>query len=190
MKEGRGIQDIGIYQNETFVPVIGWEGVYEVSSFGYVRNVERFTSNNLKVLPTIKKCEIVDGGYMRITLVKRPKIERKMLSRLIAEHFIPNPQNKPEVNHKDGNKLNNHVSNLEWVTKKENCKHAYNYGLKGNKIPRKKLSNKVVLSIYNEQTSLNKISIKYNLPKLTIQSIKSGKRYSSVTGKQYFGKKY
>lgn len=68
-------------------------------------------------------------GYVVTDLYQDGKRETRRMSRLVAEAFIPNPDDKPEVNHKDGNKLNNNVSNLEWCTKKENCRHAWDNGL-------------------------------------------------------------
>ena len=68
-------------------------------------------------------------GYLLVDLYKEGTRSKKRVNRLVAEAFIPNPHNKPEVNHKDGNKINNNVSNLEWATKKENCRHAWDNGL-------------------------------------------------------------
>lgn len=81
-------------------------------------------------------------GYEIVDLYKNGKRKTVRVHRLVAEAFIPNNDNKPEVNHIDGNKHNNNVDNLEWVTKKENCRHAWNnnlikpsYGMKGKKNP-------------------------------------------------------
>lgn len=81
-------------------------------------------------------------GYLITDLYKNGTRISKGVHRLVAEAFVPNPYNKPEVNHKDGNKHNNEANNLEWVTKKENCEHAWNtglarasYGMKGKKNP-------------------------------------------------------
>ena len=68
-------------------------------------------------------------GYLLVDLYKDGERSKKRVNRLVAEAFIPNPDNKPEVNHKDGNKSNNNVDNLEWATKKENCRHAWDNGL-------------------------------------------------------------
>ena len=68
-------------------------------------------------------------GYPSIDLYTNGERRTRRVHRLVAEAFIPNPDNKPEVNHIDGNKHNNDVSNLEWVTSKENCRHAWNNGL-------------------------------------------------------------
>lgn len=77
-----------------------------------------------------KDCSTRDRkGYLSVDLYKDGKRVTRGVHRLVAEAFIPNPENKPEVNHKDGNKHNNSISNLEWVTKKENVRHAWDNGL-------------------------------------------------------------
>lgn len=68
-------------------------------------------------------------GYLAVDLYDGGKRSTERVHRLVAEAFVPNPDNKPEVNHKDGNKHNNNASNLEWVTSKENCRHAWSQGL-------------------------------------------------------------
>lgn len=69
---------------------------------------------------------INSSGYLMVSLSNRKK---HCIHKLLAAHFIPNPENKKQVNHKDGNKLNNQLNNLEWATPSENMKHAYKSGL-------------------------------------------------------------
>lgn len=113
-------------QTEKWKPVIGYEGLYEVSNFGRVKILKNIHKNNES---TFAKIESIPNGYLRIGLTKNGNIKRYCVHKLVAIHFIPNPQNKPEVNHEDGNKQNAHYSNLSWVTKSENIKHAIRTGL-------------------------------------------------------------
>lgn len=102
----------------------GWEEYYEVNTDGEVRN---------KLTRHILIGDINTGGYCRVCLYHKghsPEKERFFRHRLVAQHFIDNPQNLPEVNHKDCNTLNNSVENLEWVSKKENELHSRKYGCK------------------------------------------------------------
>lgn len=98
---------------------------YSVSDHGQVR---RDDTNHIK---TPNKDRY---GYEKVDLYQYSERSTKKIHRLVAEAFIPNPDDKPEINHKDGNKENNHVSNLEWTTKRENIDHAMEHGLlKGRK---------------------------------------------------------
>ena len=92
---------------------------YEVSNTGKVRRYGSDKDNSTRD----------KNGYPSIDLYDNGERSTKRVHRLVAEAFIPNPDNKPEINHIDGDKHNNDVSNLEWVTSKENCQHAWNRGL-------------------------------------------------------------
>jgi hypothetical protein len=88
---------------------------YEVSMWGEVRNIRR---------GTIMSQSLNDKGYPRVELWEKGKRAKKLVHRLVAEAFIPNPENKEIVNHKDANKSNPNVGNLEWATNVENMIHA------------------------------------------------------------------
>ena len=76
------------------------------------------------------KPQVHTQGYLQVKLYKDGKGRKFKIHRLVSEIYIPNPHNYPQVNHIDGKKTNNHVSNLEWCTSSQNIKHAYNTGLK------------------------------------------------------------
>lgn len=100
----------------------GTNGMIEVSEEGQIRSL-------LRGVPRILKTQTDNKGYQRVRVtINRQKMSFKV-HREVAKAFISNPDNLPQVNHKDGNKGNNHISNLEWITNKENCHHAIQNGL-------------------------------------------------------------
>lgn len=108
---------------EIWKPIAECNGEYYVSSWGRVKS---FKFGKERIL----KFGLIGNGYPMIQICyanKKPKCE--IIHKLVAILFIPNPDNKPQINHKDGNKLNNHIDNLEWVTAKENTNHAWRTGL-------------------------------------------------------------
>lgn len=109
--------------------IVGYEDTYKISESGEVWSKDRVCVDSLgrKRVRQGKKLtpDIAPNGYYRVTLAKNGKKKQKYLHRLIAEYFIPNPLNLPQVNHKDGNKLNCKIENLEWVSVQDNVIHAY-----------------------------------------------------------------
>jgi len=101
---------------EIFLPIIGYEGLYEISNLGRVKS---FASSNVRKIPFMK-IYIGKIGYPIVVLSKNNKSKHKYLHRLLAEHFIANPNNLPVVDHIDNVKTNNDIDNLRWVTKRQN----------------------------------------------------------------------
>lgn len=100
----------------------GFEGLYQVSNTGQIRSLRFGKTKILKVMAD-------NRGYKSLSLYKNGKGKTYRVHRLVAQAFIPNPNNLPEVNHKDENKANNHVSNLEWISHKDNV----NYGTRNKR---------------------------------------------------------
>lgn len=116
--------------DEIFKDVKGYEGIYKVSNFGRIKSL----GNNYNRKEKILKGTNNGSGYFMVTLSKHGKQKTDLVHRLVAIAFIQNSENKKCINHIDGNKANNCVNNLEWITYSENNIHAYLIGLKiGNR---------------------------------------------------------
>lgn len=109
---------------EEWKTIEGYEN-YEVSNFGNIRSLNYNSQNIIKLL----KPAICSSGYYGVALCLSGKAKTFLIHRLVGIYFIENTENKLEVNHKDGNKLNNYYTNLEWCTRLENAKHASNNNL-------------------------------------------------------------
>jgi len=172
---------------EVWKNINGYENIYSVSNHGRVKTLGH---NNNKYHPKKEKIRIPsdrNGGYLGVILCKEGVTKMFSSHRLVAEYFIPNPNNLPFVNHKDGNKLNNHYTNLEWCTRSENMKHAYDNNLVnkavGSRIYNSKLNEEKVLKIrqlYTNGVSQIKIASLYGVTKSNIQYIINHKSWKHI----------
>lgn len=176
-------------EEEVWKPVVGYEGLYEVSSLGRVRSFLRRRNKNqdFYILSSSK----TKGAYKSVDLYKGNS-ERKNLAihRLVALAFIDPVEGKTDVNHIDGVKANNRVQNLEWVTRKENVAHAIRLGLRssvGESNGRSKLSERVALEILRLYSSSNKkrgifilLSRQFGVSYSIVKSIAHRKRWKHL----------
>ena len=157
----------------------GCEGRYQISNFGRVKsmpNCRRFEAKILK--PWLNR-----QGYLIIDLCINGRGKHFPVHQLVARAFIPNPENKPEPNHEDGNKLNNFVGNLKWVTRAENVKHSFEMGLqpKGEDAPNAKLTNaqreeirQIVVIKGDPEFGINALARKYGVTQGVIRQVLYG----------------
>lgn len=118
---------------EIWKDIAGYEGRYMVSNFGRVKSMKYLAHDGEKIMKSVRH----HTGYMIVSLGRKPR-KMFLVHVLVANAFIENKDNKPYVNHIDGNKANNKAENLEWVTAKENTSHAIKTGLRDpHNVPRK-----------------------------------------------------
>ena len=122
---------------EIWKDILGYEGLYQVSSFGRVRSLDRYDSNNHFLKGRILRLCADAKGYLIVGLWSNNKKKMYKVHRMVAESFIPNPDNLPIINHKDENPSNDNVDNLEW------CDYKYNnnYGTARERARNTKLKN-------------------------------------------------
>lgn len=180
-----------------WVDIKDYEDTYKISDSGEVWSKDRLCvdSKGRKRFRKGQKInpDVAPSGYYRITLAKSGKKKQVYLHRLLAIHFISNPLNLPQVNHKDGNKLNCTISNLEWVSVQDNVIHAYQNGLinhvSGDKHPNygktgrnsKRAKKVMAINIITKETKIYGAIIEAKadgfLPSEISKCIKSGKTH-------------
>jgi len=170
-----------IIMKEIFKAIKGYEGIYEISNYG---NVKSFQGNKQRILKPQKWSK----GYLWVCLSKNDSESKQSVSRLVASAFILNPENKPQVNHINGNKSDNILSNLEWCSQSENMKHAISLGLKkyfkGEKHSAAKLKDKDIISIRKtygtNNYSQSQIAEIYGVSRSCISNIVSRRNWSHL----------
>jgi hypothetical protein len=175
---------------EIFMDVIGYEGLYQVSNLGRVKGLPKqvkMPNGSLKFYTEyIKKSCISKTGYERMTLNKNGVRRNHTIHKLVYDSFIGIKIKKHQINHIDGNKLNNKINNLEYITASENIKHAFRIGLKksflGNTHANSKISRDVAIKIKYDHKNLYQwqVAEKYNVSQQLVGLIRSGKRWPHI----------
>ena len=168
---------------ELWCDIGGYEGLYQISNYGRVKSTNRRKEHILR------PC-LASNGYLNFCLSKGGVHKPAYCARLVAIAFIPNIEDKPEVNHVDGHPMNNSVSNLEWSTQSENQKHAYKIGLQvapqGAERHDSKLTVEQVLFIRENANRFTQreLAVRFGIRQSLVSRVQLGKGYKNVGGQK------
>ena len=186
------MQEISIalrHAPEYWSDILNYEGYYQVSNHGNVRSLDRIITqqNGRKQLVEgrVLKPYLTNKGYFKVHLSRDGKRKSRSIHRLVAIAFLPNPFQKPQVNHINGCKTNNNLCNLEWNTQSEQQIHAYQNGLqpKGEKHHYAKLTREEVIQIkqlLKSRVLQKDIATKFNVSQQVISAINTGARWNHI----------
>lgn len=185
-----------IYKNHSLKDIKGeqwkdipsWEGYYQVSNMGRVKSVERTIvySNGITALVTqkiLRQMGRVDR-YLQVNLCRNRGLKTKLVHILVATEFVPNPENKPEVNHKKGIKIDNRASELEWNTKSENIQHSYDVLGRPVGENQHRARKVICINIRKEYSTMTEASNDLNIPITQINAVCVG-RQKTAKGYQF-----
>jgi len=205
-------QESDFMEGEIWKPIIGYEGCYEVSNKGRVKSLDRYIQqfdNRGNLIDRFIRGRILStnrnngSGYLTVQLrngVLKENTGNDYIHILVAKHFVKNLENKPTVNHKDGNKKNNSAENLEWATQSEQMKHAYENGLnvppepvkwQGEESPSSKLKEYQVIEIIKKLHSCkdSELSKAYGVSRKTISNIRHNVTWNYIDRRVHIERK-
>ena len=177
--------------NEIWKPIKNYETKYLVSNLGRVKGLDRTKIGKSGKVYPVKGKVLSTGGksktYSQVILHNESERSYPLIHRLVAEAFIPNPENKPQVNHIDGDKRNNIYNNLEWATGSENQLHAYKTGLQSHQYgddrycsKLKEVEVKEIKKMIRNNERTTDIARKYGVNSVTITDIKMQRTWVRV----------
>jgi hypothetical protein len=176
---------------EIWKPVVGYAGLYEVSTLARVQSLSRVTFDQKghphRTIGRVLTPHAARDGYHRVWLCKQGCPKLRLIHRMVAEAFIANPLALPQVNHLDGDKNNNALPNLEWVTASQNFRHALRTGLtvmaSGERLPQSKLTRAAVQDIRAQRAAgvpLKALAQKYGVGIGAISHVANGRNWKHV----------
>lgn len=172
---------------ERWLPVKGFKN-YLISNTGRVQSLPRtvaFGSGRRKVAGRFFGDSVDPSGYSKVSLSENGVVHKRWTHRLVAESFIPNPSQLPEVNHVNGNKLDNCVNNLEWVSRSSNMQHAHRTGLIDNRganhgMAKLTDSDVATIRLYRGKVSQRECASKFGISQQWVSSIQRGLAWGQV----------
>ena len=174
-------------QKEIWNPIKGFEGLYEVSNLGRVRSLQRtiIQKNGIAITSKgrFKRIGINSVGYPCVTLCKNGKSKQYSLHRILAKAFIPNPDNKPEVDHINTNRTDCRLENLRWVTHAENMRNPLSQqSIKSNSKTHEALRKSIKTKIERKRKTAPKRVYQFSINREFIAEYESAREASRVTG--------
>lgn len=169
-------------EQEIWKDILGYEGLYQISNLGRVKSLARYDAIGRKVRGRILKCQSNPDGYLNITIGRGENKKTFLVHRLVAMHFVPNPLNLPEINHKDVNVTNNKANNLEWCDRIYNAKYDNAHLKTAEKNKKPVIQMDLEGNAIKKWNSIKEAGMAVNIPDTNIKACCKKQKYRHTAG--------